>query len=282
MKKILLFLLPIVLAIVVFLGFMFYLSKDSLGRGAVQVTSVPQSNVYLNGRLLGKTPLCECDVKSMIPTGDYTIRLVPMDSSLSGQSFEQKITINKAVLTVVDQTFGQGATSQGSVISLSPNIDTKKAALFVTSLPDSADVTVDSNPSGQTPYKAASVTESDHDVIISKPGYKEKHIRIHAVVGYTLSVIAFLGVDLQAANASPAAQPNISVTPTVTQQKVVILDTPTGFLRVRKDASISSLEIAQVKPQEEYMLKDEQPGWFEITLKDGTVGWISSQYAKKE
>lgn len=282
MKKFLLFLLPVILAVLVFVGFMFFLSKDSLGKGALQVTSVPQSNVYLNGRLIGKTPLCECDVKNMIATGDYTIRLVPIDSSLSGQTFEQKITINKAVLTVVDQTFGLGATSQGSVISLSPSAETKNASLFVSSFPDGASVSVDNNPSGQTPYKSASITESDHDLIISKPGYKEKHVRIHAVTGYTLSVIAFLGVDLQSSQASSSAPPVASISATPTQQKVVILDTPTGFLRVHKDASISSPEIAQVKPQEEYVLKDEQTGWFEITLKDGTVGWISTQYAQKK
>lgn len=280
MKKFLIFLLPILLALIAFLGFMFFLSKDSLGKGALQVTAVPQSNVYLNGRLIGKTPLCECDVKSMISTGDYTIRLVPIDASLSGQSFEQKITINKAVLTVVDETFGLGATSQGSIISLAPSADSKNASLFVTSFPDGAHVSLDNNPTGQTPYKLANLTESDHDVIISKSGYKDKHVRIHAVSGYTLSVIAFLGVDLQAAGAPSDTSASISATPT--QQKIVILDTPTGFLRVHKEASIGSLEIAQVKPQEEYILKDEQPGWFAIVLKDGTVGWVSSQYAQKE
>lgn len=108
MKKILLILLPFVIGFAAFGMYLLFFSKD-VGKGALQVTSLPESNVYLNGKLLGKTPLCKCESKDLLSTGDYTIRLVPLDPNLSQDTFEQKVTITKSVLTVVDRTFGQGA-----------------------------------------------------------------------------------------------------------------------------------------------------------------------------
>ena len=282
MKKFILFLLPIFLALVVFFVLIFVLSTQGTGKGALQVTAIPQSTVYVNGKLIGKTPLCKCDPQNMLPTGDYTIRLVPLDSSFGNTTFEQKVTINKSVLTVVDRTFGQGATSQGSVISLIPSSNKNIASLFVTSLPDNANIALDDSGTSTTPYHMDSLTDSDHDLIVNKNGYKEKHIRIHAVKGYTLSVLAFLGVDPQAAVASSAAEPVASISAVPQNQKILILDTPTGFLRVHKEASLFSTEITQVKPQEQYVLQQEVTGWFQIKLTDGTLGWVSDQYAKKQ
>jgi uncharacterized protein YgiM (DUF1202 family) len=70
------------------------------------------------------------------------------------------------------------------------------------------------------------------------------------------------------------------VSPTL--PKVVIIDTPTGFLRVRSASSTASLEINRAIPGETYEMITETNGWFEIKLKDGKTGWISGQYAKKQ
>ncbi len=60
-----------------------------------------------------------------------------------------------------------------------------------------------------------------------------------------------------------------------------ILDTPTGFLRVRANPSTSASEITQVKPGEKYSLLEEKASWYKIKVKEGTEGWVSGQYAKK-
>jgi uncharacterized protein YgiM (DUF1202 family) len=59
------------------------------------------------------------------------------------------------------------------------------------------------------------------------------------------------------------------------------LQTPTGFLRVRDQASLGGAEIGQVKPGETYTLLDEQSGWYKIKFNN-KEGWISSQYAQKQ
>lgn len=283
MRKLILFLLPIFLAVVVFFLVTFILSVSSTKKGALQVTSVPQSNVYINGRLIGKTPLCKCDGDSMIPIGDYTVRLVPLDTSIP--AYEDKISINTSVLTVVDRTFGDEGKSSGSIISLLPSSNLRTAQLSVVSIPYQAGVTLDNNTVGTAPLLLQSITDSDHEVTIAKDGYTAKTIRIHGVVGYTLKAIVTLGASTfsdQTSSASASAVSPIASSSAGTAPQITILQTPTGFLRVRNSPSLGGSEIFQVHPDEIYPLIDENNGWYEITLKNGQQGWISAQYAKKE
>lgn len=278
-------LIPVIMGIIVFFLVTFLLSQRDSGKGALQVTSVPQSNVYLNNAYIGQTPLCKCDGKNLLPTGDYTIRLVPVDAHFSSTPFEQKITITKSVLTVVDRTFGDGATSQGSIITLLPqeNGNTKSATLSITSFPTGVHASLDGNSIGDVPLTTTNVIESDHDLLLTKPGYSDKTIRIHTVNGYVLSIVAFLGIDPNALTASASAAVQVATSSAVpTLAKVTILTTPTGFLRVRKDPSLGGAEIAQVKPGEIYDLVTQQDGWTEIKLTDGTEGWVSSTYVQKQ
>lgn len=279
MRKLLLFLLPVLLAIIVFAIFSVFFLKPNNGKGGLQVTSVPASTVYLNGQPLGKTPLCKCDTSDMLPVGDYTIKLVPLDSSFA--TYEDRISINPSVLTVVDRTFGDVGKSSGSVITLSKITQATVAQLFVSSFPYAATITVDNNTVGATPQLVASITDSDHDIVISKDGYLSKTIRIHGVLGYKLNALIYLATDVtSAASTSASLQQPIASPSATTQPTVTILSTPTGFLRVRDAASLGGNEIAQVHPGETYPLVSQTSGWFQIKLSDGKLGWISSSYAQ--
>ena len=277
MKKLLFIIAPFVVVILIFSGIIFFLSQNK-GKGALQVTSVPSSKVYLNNKLLGQTPLCECDLKTMIAVGDYTVKLVPVEGNL--QPFEQAITISSKVLTVVDRTFGPQGLGSGSIISLTPISDKKDAQIATISFPDTTEVFLDSNLEGQTPLLLKNITESDHELKLTKEGYKDKIIRIRTVLGYKLDSLIFLGIDPNVATASAAQIASSSAT-VLSVVKILILQTPTGFLRVRDQASLGGVEIAQVKPGETYPLLEEQTGWYKIKVND-KEGWISSQYAQKQ
>lgn len=278
MKRVFLFLAPLLIAIIIFFGILFFLDRKT-GKGALQVTSVPQSKVYLDSKLLGTTPLCACDLAQMLSVGDYTVKLIPLDGNF--RPFEGKITINKGTLTVADRTFADSGESDGSIISLIPLSNKKDIEVLVVSLPDKADVFLDSNPVGATPLLLKNVSESDHDLRVTLTGYKDKSLKIKTALGFKLNALIFLGVSANLFS-SPIASSEALLFPTVTVSKVLILNTPTGFLRVRESNSISSLEIAQVKPGETYELIEEKGDWFRIKLTDGKIGWISSSYAVKE
>lgn len=279
MKKLLFIFVPILLAFIIFI-IIFILVNQSSSKGALQVTSLPTTKVYLDGKFIGQSPLCKCEANDMLRIGAHTVRLVPIEGNFD--AFEEKITISPSVLTVVDRTFGQGASSQGSVISLSALSDKKESEIVVVSFPDKAQVFLDNSPVGVSPFFTKGLTTSDHELKLTKAGYKDKTLRIRTVPGYKLETLIYLAVNLNAATASaiPSSSPS-STQPAIQSVKILILDTPTGFLRVRDSASLSGKEIAQVKPGEKYDFLSEQTGWFEIKLNDGKTGFISSQYSQK-
>lgn len=280
MRKVLLFFLPLLLATLLFIFFTFFMDK---GKGALQITSVLKSKVFLNGKPIGETPLCKCEGADMLKTGEYTIRLVPQEGDFS--PFEEKIKITKSVLTVVDKTFGKGSTGEGSIITLTPLSDKKSLELLTLSFPQEAEVLLDSNTKGKTPILLKNITDSEHILTLEKKGYKQKSIRIRTTRGYKLEALVFLGVSESLSNTSnvpiiPTASP--SAAPKVV--KVTILQTPTtdNHLNVRESPSLGGKIISQVFTGETFDFVGEQNGWFEIKLTDGKTGWISASYAKKE
>jgi hypothetical protein len=283
MKKLFFILIPAgLLTLLAILSFQYFVKSQSQ-KGALQVTSSPESKVYLNDQYIGQTPLCKCEVSNMLAIGDYTVRLVPADKNLS--EFQEKVTVSEAVLTVVDRKFGKNSLSEGSVISLTPLADKKKTELLVVSFPQAASVLLDNNPIGQTPLSYKDPTESDHAIKVKKEGYNEKAIRIRTPAGYKLTVSVYLSTNPQAVTAvpTPVATASQSALPSAAVgQSVVILDTPTGFLRVRKNASVGAVEIGRVTPGEKIELVEEANGWYLIRLTDGAEGWISAQYAEKQ
>ena len=283
MKKVLLFLSPLLIAIIVFIVITYFLDKNS-GKGALEVTSKPQSNIFLNGKLVGKTPFCmgseKCAVQDRLNVGEYSIKLIPLSGNYN--EYDAKIPINKSTVTFVERNFQNGASSSGSIITLSPVSDKKDAQILIVSFPDKADIFLDNSRVDITPKLIENVTESEHDLLVSKNGYFNKLLKIKATLGYKLTSLIFLGInpDFSTPSSTPSATPTPTTLPA--PQKVIILNTPTGFLRVRMEASIASAEIDRVHPAEVYELLDEKDGWFKIKLKDGKTGWVSIAYAKKE
>jgi len=277
-KSFLFIIIPVILGLIVFSVSLIFLSKNS-GVGAMQVTSSPISQVYLNGKFLGKSPICRCEGKDMLSVGQYTLKLVPtVGDNLS--PYEEHITITKGVLTVVDREFGPGSFSEGSVISLLPLEDRNAIELFTVSFPVGANVKLDGNIVGTTPFFSKSETASDHDLQLSKDGYKDKTIHIHTTSGYKLTAVITLSTLSQ--DATSAAVFQIPTPSPIAKIKITILDTPTGFLRVRESPSLGASETAKVKPGDTFDYLDQQDGWYKIQLPDGTSGWVNSQYVTKQ
>lgn len=273
MRRLFTFSLATTVAIVGFAVVVFFFNKN-LGKGALQVTSEPNSQVYLDGKLIGQTPLCKCELPQMLSSSEYTIKLTPLEGNYV--PFEQKIKISPKVLTVVDRNFTDEGGSSASVITLDKLSNKNETGLTVISFPSKAKVFLDGNEIGETPLLTKNITESDHEIKLTKKGYKDKIIRIRAVKGYKLEALIYLGVNPTDTVAPATSSAKTSVV------KVLILQTPTGFLRVRSDPSLDSQQIGLVNPGEKYDFLEEKPGWLKIKLLDGNTGWVSSQYAEKQ
>ena len=305
MKKVLLFLLPLVFAGMVFGGFLVFMTQRNGAKGALQVTSAPKAKVYLNGKYVGDTPYCKCEYPDLLDVGEYTLRVEPKDGQES-DSFEQKISVEKSVLTVVDRSFGGASGSEGSIITLKELPDSKDARLFITSFPDKANVFLDKGLVGQTPLLLKNSQPGNHEIRLQKNGYKEMNINVRVNNGYQLHAIAFFAVDLssgfigpQTASPSAAATPSAKLSPsgspsptakispavspkisgTTATGSITILDTPTGKLNVR--ATPSGSVVGEVEPGDSFTPLSTQAGWYQIKLSTGVTGWVSGQYVKK-
>lgn len=275
MKKLLFILFCFVILTIIFLFIVLILNRDD-GRGALQITSSPsKSKVYLDGDFIGETPICKCKPEQMLAVGQYTVKIVPNDSNV--QTFEQRIQINSSVLTVVDRGFAIGTGSSGSVIYLTSISDKKDAQLMVISFPGKAKILLDNNDSGVTPLLIKNLTASDHEIKLTRDGFFDKIVKIRTVAGFRLEIDIFLGIkDLSISDILLS-----SSSATLKRDQIEILSTPTGFLRVRSDSTLNSSESGRVIPGEKYDIVAQKDNWYQIKIKDGTLGWVSSQYAKK-
>lgn len=286
MKKVLYLIIPIILTGIIAFGILRIFILGDIGKGALQVTSKPFSKVYLDDKYIGTTPLCRCEPTSMLRNGEYTLRLVPVDGKT--KEFQDKIKITKGVLTVVDRKFGIGATSEGSIVSLEAIDDKDKSELLVLTIPGKADVYLDSNYQGTSPYKAISVTDSDHALRIKKDGYKDKNVRVRTPKGFKLVAIVYLGLldEIVTPTVSPIASASGTLTPSPLKSKtigkVTILKTPNGFLRVRNEPSLTANEVSRVLDGQIFDLIEETSGWYKIKLEGDDNGWISADYASKD
>jgi len=246
------------------------------GRGALQITSKPVSQVFLDGKYLGNTPFSLIELPDLINIGEYNLKLAPVDKGY--RAWEQKINIYKNSLTAVDKTFDKNLGSDSSsVITLVDINDQTKSEIMIVSFPSGAQVVVDNNSKGKTPILIDDITVSDHEIKILKDGYREKAVKVKTVAGKKLELVVSLGIRTDLTEQDLAATDSAKLI-----QKVKILDTPTGFLRVRESANLSSQQVETVNPGDTFDLVSEENDWFQILLPDGNNGWVSAEYAQKE
>ena len=275
MRKIIILIISLLVITILFLLLVLIINNDS-GKGALQVTSSPNAEVFLNGKSVGKTPICLCELSQLLKAEDYDIKLVPEGKDLRQQ--ELKVKIYGGVLTVVDRTFDkETAVSSGSLITLSPIDDKKDSQLLIVSFPEKAEIIMDSVRVGATPLLLKNVTASDHEIKILKDGYGEKIIKVKTILGKRLEATINLGIKMDISSGQLLSTPSGELSSTV-----VVQNTPTGYLRVRESNTVDSAQIATVSPGDSLTLLEENQDWYKVKLSDGKIGWISSSYAVKE
>ena len=230
---------------------------------ALQITSIPEASVFLDGKHLGKTPFFSDQLK----VGEYLLKITAGEAS-----FVEKITLSGGTLTVVNRELANNFLAEsGETLWL----ESGKRGLFVSSMPSEVEITMDGKLVGKTPYLVEKLEEGEHKITLTKAGYINREFAVKASNKY--QVVADVTLASEIAK-NPQVQP--SPVPALSVQKVRILATPTGFLRVRKEASLDSPEIGRVKTGDELEIIQETKDWVKVKFED-KQGWISSQYAKK-
>jgi len=139
-----------------------------------------------------------------------------------------------------------------------------------------------------TPLFQARPTESDHSLKVSKTGYLDKTLHIRTPKGYKLHVTVYLSIN-------PASTPTLEGHYKPHRLLIYPLLLPHNPKLLRLLCWIHQLDSAcksrrkrrkrgdcQVKPGIVFCMSESNQNWYQVKLTDGKIGWISSQYAKKE
>ena len=228
---------------------------------ALQVTATPEATVFLDGKHIGKTPF----FTDQLDAKEYTLKI-----SVSETSYTEKIVLTPGALTAVNRELSANFLGQaGETLSLNKQGE----GVFVSSYPDKAEVSLDGRIAGETPMIITDVKEGDHQISINKTGYIQREFAIKSSNKYQLVANVTLASEF-------AKGQSTSVESQSQTKSVEILKTALGHVRVRKEPSLDSPEVATIETGKQAELLQEVNNWYLVKI-DGKLGWISTQYAKK-
>lgn len=266
-----------------YVGQYFFLdTKNQFGQ--IRVVSSPETSVFLDNVALGKTPY-----EGKVRVGEYALKLIPQGEATSTASWHGRIKVFKNSLTFVNRELGSSDVTSAGEIFWVTKMDTapkdpNNGEIYVESEPIGAIVKLDNDEKGVAPLILADVLKGTHELNIFLPGFFQRTQKINVEAKYRVNALFKLALDLSQKPATPESSLKQKVsTESATTKKTTIkvLDTPTGFLRVRSEPTITASEEAQVKPGDEFPLLDEKSGWYQIEYEPNKEGWISSQYSQK-
>lgn len=249
------------------------------GTAGLSIQAEPESTVFIDNVRVGTTPF----LVQQKP-GEVMVKIVPFSKETALVPYETKVTLISGIETVIRRTFGStDEASAGEILSFE-KIGGKRTSVAIVSSPDAVKVDFDGKNSGFTPLRLDSLEPGNHHVHLEAQGYMPREVAVNTIPGYKLTLVVKL--------AQTEAAQQIQTEQAVAEDKktfVEILNTPTGFLRVRQEASTASTEVGQVTPGKKYLLieEDNSKKWFKIEYLPtqagvaGKTGWVSAQYAKK-
>lgn len=271
-------------------------------KSGLQIVVNPQANIYLDGKVLGQSPF----ISQTLKAGQYTVKVSATDPTLT--PWEGKVNLTPGVVTYIERQLATDPSkTHGHMLSYEKLTKKDSFEVSIISSPDTVSVAVDSAPLGFTPIKNDSVSVGPHTFTLTSPGYQDKVIRATVQAGQRLIINAQMSTQTIVAptvtpppsvieptpassSANPAPTKKAEITPLPKQATssaiatpyVQILDTPTGFLRVRSEPSSSSNEVAKVNPGDKFSFvqKDSNSSWYQIIYTGTSKGWVSAQYAK--
>lgn len=263
MKKIVLFTVFLLSVFILTLRFSSATAKfltDKQKAGVKIMTTPENAEVSLNGEVSGETPFVDENLKP----GIINVRL-----KSDFTSWVRDIKLINGTVTIINRELAEDeASSSGEILTLSEG-----GGANIISDPEGAEVEIDGKANGKTPT-FVNLGAGEHIFVLSKTGYLKRSIKALIPTGFTLG----LSVDLALSelDLSNIAAPSITIT-----EKLKVLSTPTGFLRVRDKPKLTGKEIARVLEGDELILLEDLNSWKQVRLTDGKEGYVSSEYVEK-
>jgi len=259
-----------VLLLFCFVGY--YFRHNILNQtGVLEIKTEPTAIVIINGDQAGTTPL-----RKQFSPQDLMIKLLPQEGDQSTPIWQGEVRINNATLTLIRKFFSSDLKQNwGEILGFNKIPDKNFGAMAITSHPNKAIIKLDGEVKGYTPILLEKMPPGQHILELSLDNYENAVLGVNIQAGYQLNAEVKLKIKEITSSQNKNEEDEVISTPQIT-----ILDTPTGWLRVREGPGTSYNEIGQVKPGEKYPLIEEKDGWYKIKLEN-EEGWISARYAEK-
>jgi hypothetical protein len=270
------------IAFVIFISAKLIFDISAKKEGRLQILSRPTAAVFLDNVMRGNTPFT-----NTLKEGEYLLKIVPDGVATSAASWQKKIQVISGALTHVDvQLESTDIASWADVYWLTPlKMFVKTSSLSIETEPSGALIYIDKDEKGVSPLIMEDVPTGSHELSIFMPGFARRSKKINLSHGYELHGYVKLALDpsqkIQYSIEEPPALATSAASIQEPDNTVQILDTPTGWLRVREEPTLSGSESARVNPGQRFELIEEQTGWYKIKIDGQKQGWISSEYAKK-
>lgn len=277
MKSKFIVLLVLIALFALFVAIRFFILDSQNQFGNLKVISSPTASIFIDNVNAGKTPF-----KDKYKIGEYMLKLIPEGAATETASWQGKIKIYKNSLTYINRELGSSDVASAGEIFTVTKMEKRPSnsnfgEIYVETEPQGAIVYLDNEEKGIAPLILGDVLKDEHEISVFLPGFLRRTQKINIDPFYRVNASFKLAIDqLQA----PAVKKN-EATPSASVKKtqVTIKETPTGWLRVREEASLNASEAAKVKPGESYELLEEREGWYKIEYEKGKIGWISSEYS---
>lgn len=283
MKRKLKLIAVLCIAFVVFVLVKLFFDISARKEGRLQVLSRPGAAVFLDNVMKGNTPFT-----NTLKEGEYLLKIVPDGVATQAASWQRKISVRPGVLTYVDvQLESTDIATWADVYGLVKlgGWFNNSSSFMIETEPSGALIYIDNDEKGVSPLTMENVSQGGHELSVFMPGFSRRSKKINISPGYQLRAFVKLALDPSQKSQYTIEEPAQFATAAASIKEptstVSILETPTGWLRVREEPTLSGSESARVNPGQRFELVEEQTGWFKIKIQGQKEGWISSEYAKK-
>lgn len=234
----------------------------------IEINTQPSVKIKIDGKDAGMSPYKNRSIK----TGTVNIKI-----GQEGIGFWNKeLELKKNISTVIYWTFGKNdAYSGGYILSMEKYSD-KGSGIIVSSSPSKATVLIGGENKGLTPLLITDLGEGDKEIKISMPGYTSLNLGVRPVIGHQIILEAMMAKEEKIAVSTPTP---VNM-PLESENKIKILKTDTGWLRVRDMPSSAGLEIDKVNVGEIYDSVGDSGEWTHIIVRE-KQGWVSTKFVEK-
>lgn len=260
----------LIFAVLAFVGFFVWLYYLRNKPAAILIESQPVSQVYIDGEKVGLTPF-----EGEYNPGEVRIKLIPQSLEMALVPYEAKIYLESGVKTIVRRKLGEIEGEGSGLIISFKKTDINETSVSVVTKPDAAQIFIDGSFVDVSPTKQT-VAPGEHELKVDAEGYHENSLTIQTTSRYDLTAVVELERN-DSERVSEGEKKDNDV------EKITILSTPIGYLRVRASDSTEAEEVAQLQPGEEYELLEENDNkdWYKIKVSEDEEGWIFAEYATK-